>query len=407
MITLSKLQLSDYPLLLEGFNTSFLQEPLKKPTKALLKYLPNGFRPGKLMRTQLLKIYIAAMNDGEPDLSEHIKAEAERAFAEIGINTYFEGKEFDEASATLSITDIAELLYKNDLFVPPHIVLLLYGVDCSEELVAASIKLHHLFFDELVQQAKREHESGFAEGEAKAQSELAVQKKRAEKLQKSLDAERLENKEYAAQLSKLTSARSALERDLQDLKNKLEHSRQCEKAATSKSEQLSACCQTLSAEKEQLSQELTELKKDLQTTEDKLKAAAASAEDARRPRYTPEQLRQLCSAVIDSIQTDRLTPDAILELAKKDFNGTETIAEGWAALSGQAVASLTELLEKLDAQDITPDRLDELARIESNVLIEYSVTRSIKAILLRWLSQASNDRMICQHFEKDEEMTGL
>ena len=138
-----------------------------------------------------------------------------------------------------------------------------------------------------------------------------------------------------------------------------------------------------------------------------LKAAAASAEDARRPRYTPEQLRQLCSAVIDSIQTDRLTPDAILELAKKDFNGTETITEGWAALSGQAVASLTELLEKLDAQDITPDRLDELARIESNVLIEYSVTRSIKAILLRWLSQASNDRMICQHFEKDEEMTGL
>ena len=80
MISLDLFKKDDILVLLDCFDLTFLQLPMKRPPKSLLKFIPNGFRPEKLMRAQLNKVYVDALSSREVSLTAYVLNELEQNF---------------------------------------------------------------------------------------------------------------------------------------------------------------------------------------------------------------------------------------------------------------------------------------------------------------------------------------
>ena len=92
MISFDLFEYDDLKLLFEGFQVSFLQNPIRRPKTTLKEYIPKGFRSNKLQKNQLVKIYCDAVSDGEKSLTEFVTKEIESVFDSTGLKAYFEDK---------------------------------------------------------------------------------------------------------------------------------------------------------------------------------------------------------------------------------------------------------------------------------------------------------------------------
>ena len=92
MISFDLFKKDDLSLLLNSFDTDFLQMPMKRPSKSLLEFIPNGFRPEKLARFQLDKVYVNALYSRESSASDYLLNELLRNFEEYGIDEYMKDK---------------------------------------------------------------------------------------------------------------------------------------------------------------------------------------------------------------------------------------------------------------------------------------------------------------------------
>ena len=185
MTSFELLNKDDYAVLFEGFETAFLQEPFKHPSKSLMHYLPKGFRQDKLKRHQMIRVFTDAILGGELSIRKFVGKEIDSQFERAGINEYINAhKEEPDFLFGVGLSTLAIMLWKNQLRIPGYLVFLLNGIPCPEQCKVASIALHNSFFEALEQFGTIRFEEGSAAGERKSAAALDVEKRRAAKLEK-------------------------------------------------------------------------------------------------------------------------------------------------------------------------------------------------------------------------------
>ena len=124
MINLINLTKDDLRELFDGFNTEFLQQPLRKPTKSLSRYIPNGFRPDKMPRNLLIKMYCDAIIGHEPSITTYVVNEVERNFDSMGVEQIITSiNQADNSSIIKAIAQLSATTWDGGIVIPAHLII--------------------------------------------------------------------------------------------------------------------------------------------------------------------------------------------------------------------------------------------------------------------------------------------
>ena len=166
MIDYSLFSKDDLGVLFEGFETAFLQQPFKHPSKAITRLVPKGFRVDKLNRQQMIKVFSDAIINREKSICSFVTAEIESQFETASITSFIESHmENPDYLLGAGITTVSALLWKNQLHIPAYIVYLLFGIEPSDSCKTESMLLYKTFFDELEKHGQRKFDEGVQNAE--------------------------------------------------------------------------------------------------------------------------------------------------------------------------------------------------------------------------------------------------
>lgn len=405
MISLQNLSREDLKLLFDGFTTEFLQKPLRKPSKSLNRYIPNGFRPDKMPRHMLIKMYCDAVSGQEHSLSKFVTAEIERHFERVGLDEYIKNIQAEDMGCiNLAISEISISIWDGGLAIPAHLVLHLYGIICSEKQVAASDLLYRTHFDSL-EESKR---SGKEEGLAEAAAELQAESKRYAKLQKKTEALEEQSQEQSKSLANLESINIALEEQLseyQELAIRLQETIEImsKQIALLKNDLVSQ--QIASAEKDKQLIEITERSNRIPELEAIISELRIALDSAKAMAFTDDVIKRLSMDVLDELRASSLGATEILELAKRRFSEAVSIDEAWQNISNYSDCRITGIISILCSEQYSHKLLDELEEIEDGILIKYAVIKSLKSVLYYGLEELAMRKTISDEFTVKEGIT--
>lgn len=396
MIKFDLFKKDDISLLLEGFDTSFLQVPMKRPAKSLLKFIPNGFRPEKLARFQLTKVFVEALYSREASSTEYIIAEIQRNFDGIGLETYMADKLETEYPINTYIIEISTIIFENHLVIPAHIVLMLYGIDCSEEEKKLSERLHTAF------QAEREDakqvglRDGYNKAEAKFASDLEAERKKVAKLQKQVDTASTRTKEDA-QAAKQHQAE--LKKLLDELEQKKKEIADLSAALKEEQDKLAALQDLDKSQKTQISNMKIELGKAQAALKESLSQIARLTEEASTKfTVSPEELKAICVAAIDFISLKNASKEDILALAQKRFSESDNVAVAWRALCEDSIELIDELFETLSNNNFELSYFDNFIKLESLLLLELAIKQALCTVAHKTMASSTDGNTSCGNF---------
>lgn len=396
MIKFDLFKKDDISLLLEGFDTSFLQVPMKRPAKSLLKFIPNGFRPEKLARFQLTKVFVEALYSREASSTEYIIAEIQRNFDGIGLETYMADKLETEYPINTYIIEISTIIFENHLVIPAHIVLMLYGIDCSEEEKKLSERLHTAF------QAEREDakqvglRDGYNKAEAKFASDLEAERKKVAKLQKQVDTASTRTKEDA-QAAKQHQAE--LKKLLDELEQKKKEIADLSAALKEEQDKLAALQDLDKSQKTQISNMKIELGKAQAALKESLSQIARLTEEASTKfTVSPEELKAICVAAIDFISLKNASKEDILALAQKRFSESDNVAVAWRALCEDSIELIDELFETLSNNNFELSYFDKFIKLESLLLLELAIKQALCTVAHKTMASSTDGNTSCGNF---------
>lgn len=396
MIKFDLFKKDDISLLLEGFDTSFLQVPMKRPAKSLLKFIPNGFRPEKLARFQLTKVFVEALYSREASSTEYIIAEIQRNFDGIGLETYMADKLETEYPINTYIIEISTIIFENHLVIPAHIVLMLYGIDCSEEEKKLSERLHTAF------QAEREDakqvglRDGYNKAEAKFASDLEAERKKVAKLQKQVDTASTRAKENA-QAAKQHQAE--LKKLLDELEQKKKEIADLSAALKEEQDKLAALQDLDKSQKTQISNMKIELGKAQAALKESLSQIARLTEEASTKfTVSPEELKAICVAAIDFISLKNASKEDILALAQKRFSESDNVAVAWRALCEDSIELIDELFETLSNNNFELSYFDKFIKLESLLLLELAIKQALCTVAHKTMASSTDGNTSCGNF---------
>ncbi len=396
MIKFDLFKKDDISLLLEGFDTSFLQVPMKRPAKSLLKFIPNGFRPEKLARFQLTKVFVEALYSREASSTEYIIAEIQRNFDGIGLETYMADKLETEYPINTYIIEISTIIFENHLVIPAHIVLMLYGIDCSEEEKKLSERLHTAF------QAEREDakqvglRDGYNKAEAKFASDLEAERKKVAKLQKQVDTASTRAKEDA-QAAKQHQAE--LKKLLDELEQKKKEIADLSAALKEEQDKLAALQDLDKSQKTQISNMKIELGKAQAALKESLSQIARLTEEASTKfTVSPEELKAICVAAIDFISLKNASKEDILALAQKRFSESDNVAVAWRALCEDSIELIDELFETLSNNNFELSYFDKFIKLESLLLLELAIKQALCTVAHKTMASSTDGNTSCGNF---------
>ena len=396
MIKFDLFKKDDISLLLEGFDTSFLQVPMKRPAKSLLKFIPNGFRPEKLARVQLTKVFVEALYSREASSTEYIIAEIQRNFDGIGLETYMADKLETEYPINTYIIEISTIIFENHLVIPAHIVLMLYGIDCSEEEKKLSERLHTAF------QAEREDakqvglRDGYNKAEAKFASDLEAERKKVAKLQKQVDTASTRAKEDA-QAAKQHQAE--LKKLLDELEQKKKEIADLSAALKEEQDKLAALQDLDKSQKTQISNMKIELGKAQAALKESLSQIARLTEEASTKfTVSPEELKAICVAAIDFISLKNASKEDILALAQKRFSESDNVAVAWRALCEDSIELIDELFETLSNNNFELSYFDKFIKLESLLLLELAIKQALCTVAHKTMASSTDGNTSCGNF---------
>lgn len=410
MINYSLFSKDDLGVLFEGFETMFLQMPFKRPTRAILRLVPKGFRVDKLSRKQMIKVFSDAIINHEELISRFVTNEIESQFESASItsfvNSHIENSDYLFGGG---IATVSSLLWKNKLHIPAYIVYMLFGLEPTESCRNESMLLYKTFIEELEKNGTTKFNEGFQNAERKNQSSMETEIRRVERLEKTLvhakeqrdDAVKMSNAAYAerdealaivvAQTEKINDSQKTIDRLEKNLTQAL-HAQ--ELAKEEKKEMLEVKSQLSVKQRECLDKEKTivELKTELSK--------------AMEMAYTEKVLEYLCTEVLDELGAMTLGSKEILNIAKQRFSDEETVLAGWESLSEESNELIRQIIDQFSSGDYYTGQLDLLERMEDGILIRYAVTKSLKAILYNELEKREAEATIGERFsgkEKNEQ----
>ena len=403
MISFALLDKDDLNVLFEGFNTDFLSIPLKKPAKTLEKYVPTGFRIGKLPRKMLIRMYCDAVKDDEPSISEFVKNEISRSFEDRGVNDYWKNVNVsDPLSVGLAISDLQSILLENGFTIPSYIVFLLNGVECDAAMKSTSRKLYstHVF---LVEKAGEDFEKRV---ETASVAAIDAYEKNRKKLQRRI--EDLEKQLYGSQ-----NEYKVLREDKDALEEQLCQAHESESSAIEKIESLNKQIITLKNENQKLLNDLSSNSEKMREYDSKLSELErlhqqiselhSELSQAKEKAYSEVVLQRLCSEVLDELRASSLSANEILNIVKKRFTDADTIVDAWVHISDFSEEHIKEVIDNLTNSKEYQTALDDIEEIEDGILIKFAVLKSIKSIIYNELETEEVKRTIADKFTQKKD----
>lgn len=404
MISFDLFKKDDLSLLLNSFDTDFLQMPMKRPSKSLLEFIPNGFRPEKLARFQLDKVYVNALYSRESSASDYLLNELLRNFEEYGIDEYMKDKIGSEYQVSKQIIEIATITYEAGMVIPAHTILMLYGVQCSEEEKQLSTNLHSVVHSKRDEGEKNAFEDGFAQGEKKMESELESERKKVAKLQKNLDnaaAKQKDNQQNSdaqqIEMQKLTLDNQSLSAELDE---KIKRIEELEPALESLMEDIASLSTINENQKEtidSLSSELNSIKSELTAQ----KTSLPNEPVVTKVELSSDELRDICLDAINLFTGDNSNRDKILALAKEKITDSEDVKESWLKLCADSSVIIDELYTLMLQNTFDMQLFEKFAEIEGILLLESAIQQSLCSLAHKIMASTDKDPMNNKFFVND------
>ena len=406
MIHFELLTKDDYAVLFEGFETSFLQIPLKHPSKALLRFVPNGFRAQKLKRQQLVKFYVDAIAGGESSITAFIETEIEQQFERAGITEYVSAfKDKPEILRGVGIAEITVLLLRNGLHIPAYIVLLLLGYTCPDTIREISTSLFCEFNKKMKEHGDERYNEGISDGGANTGAIQEEAEKRISKLEKSIAAAEKKRKEYEQKLESVANERDEALLRANSFQDRLRESEDAlgrsEKSVTQLTHD-SEIQEGLLREKDSTIELLNGQIRQYESLDAQLAQLRSELATAKEMAYSDGVLKRLCKDVIDELTATSLGKQEVLRIAKERFSASETILAGWQQLSDESNQVVDVIVRDFDKGVFSEAQLDQLESLEDGILIRYAITKSLKAILYDALEKQEAKTTIGERFGSND-----
>lgn len=402
MIDYSLFTKDDLGVLLEGFETAFLQQPFKHPSKTIARLVPRGFRADKLNRQQIVKVFTDAILKREKSICSFVTTEIETQFKTASITSFIESHiENPDYLLGAGIITVSSLLWKNQLHIPAYIVYLLFGIEPSDTCKTESMLLFKTYFDELEKYGQRKFDEGVQNAERKSRSSIEAEARRADRLERSLSLAREQKDEAIAKCDvayterdealSLAEARAKRMAESQGTIDRLEKELTQALYSVKLGEEKQ---QELFDVKSRLSEKQSEcIEKDKQITA--LKTELSKAMDMA---YTEEVLEHLCAEVLDELNAISLGSKEVLRIAKQRFSDEDTVLAGWESLSEESNKLIGQIVDQFSSGAFSVGQLDLLEKVEDGILIRFAVTKALKAILYNALEKQEAEATIGERF---------
>lgn len=406
MIDYSLFTKADFGVLFEGFETAFLQQPFKHPNKAITRFVPKGFRIDKLNRSQMIKVFTDAIQNGEISIRSFVTKEIEAQFETAAIASFIENnKEKTDYLLGAGIASVSSLLWKNQLRIPAYIVYLLYGIVPSDSCKKESMLIFKTFFEELDKFGEEKYNAGFQNAERKGRSIIDNEAKRAERLEKMLSLAKEQKDEALANLGIANAERdeafSIAESRAEEIKEDQNTINRLEKEAIQASYDMKVAEEKL-IQMQEVETRLSEKQSECIEKDKLIDELKNELSDALDLAYTEEVLKRLCAEVLDELTATSLGSQEILRIAKQRFMDEETVLAGWERLSEESNEQIEQIISQFNSESFSMDQLDLLENMEDGILIRYAVTKTLKAILYDALEKQESEATISERFSGNE-----
>lgn len=405
MINFGLLSKDELKELFNEFNTQYLQQPFKNPSKDLRKFIPNGFRPNSLSKTQIVKVYVDALYAGEISLCRYVSMEIEKNFERSGILDYFtkigiSGKlTYDQI--TVVIGNLSAMIWNNEMSISGYLALKLYGVNCTEEQKKMSKALQSAYCTNI------EHmkEVGEKKGKEKGEEIAETATKNAEKYITQLILELDSCKQKSA---KLLKEKEKVKSECEELKTQINGEQKRIQQEHEKVEQYEKKIITLendllheredSKQKDDIKKQLEKKLQDANKYQEERDALQRALIDAQAMAYSEKVLRIICLDVLDELRSSSLSSKQILEIAKKRFSEADTILEGWKRISAESEINIEKIIIAFAEREFSLEYIDIIEDMEDGILIKYSVLKALKAVLYDAMTKNESKKGISERF---------
>lgn len=402
MISLALLDKEDLRVLFEGFNTDFLSIPLKKPAKTLIKYVPTGFRIGKLPRNMLIRMYCDAVYGNEPSICEFVKNEIIHNFDDRGITEFWSTVDIGEPlSIGLALSELQSILLENGFTIPAYVVLLLYGVECSDKMKSASKKLYTTHLTVVEKACADAEKRGKIDAEAAATLAVETAEKSNKKASKRVT-------DLEGQVTSLQETITTLRSRCDELEEDLSKTRESEARALEANESSGKQIVSLSNDKQKLVDEIKACREqmrqydarleELDSLQNKIAELRSELSQANERAYSDSVLQRLCADILDELRASSLGDKEILTIAKRKFTEADSIIDAWVHISDFSEEHIKQVIDNITNSSESNATLDIIEEIEDGILIKFAVLKAIKSILYNELENGESKRTIADKF---------
>ena len=401
-IDLSNLKKDELKELFDGFNSDFLNAPLKNPTKTLKRYIPTGFRSSKVPRQLVIHMYCEAILGAEPSLSGYVISEINQVFETAGITTYFEAIDLDEPiNQARALVELPAILWRNGITIPAYIVLLLHGIKCDDAQRLASQELNSAHFEAMGIAVQDGERRGRQESEAAHRSVSEAADKNSKKLQKRIGALEKQLTQHHSAYSELQAKMDTLQEELSSAQENVDRLQMLNDAArkqivsltnenSDKQGQLSSMGETIRSYDDKLAKMAK-----LETTISELRSELVLAKERE---YSEAVLQRLCAEVIDELRASSPSNNEILNIAKKKFSEATSVESAWIEISNFSESHIKAIIRSIASANVNSATLDEIEEIEDGILIKFAVVKALKSLIYNELEATESQRTIADKF---------
>lgn len=380
----------DILVLLDSFSTSFLQEPMKRLPKSLAKYTPKGFRPEKLARNQLIKTYTDALSAGEGSLAEYLFFELNQHFKIAGTDKLVESFKDKDMTNCAKIIEVSINIIECGLAIHPHTVLMLYGINCTEEEKKLSLRLQTTIMQQLEEEKQHSYDDGVAKGGSSVVSDLEAETKKCNKLTKTVERITATNEELTKENKRLTGINEELSKSVEKKSKKIID---------------------LTAEKDSLEIKVEKLKEELHGKELEISLLEDALNDKRceiisksdqieslinqissKVLFSTDEIKEMCENAISLFKCQ--DKENILELAKKKFSQSVNVQDAWKSLCADSVALINEIFKLLSSNSFEMIYYDKFAELEALLLLESAIEQALKSMAHKVMATTPSNNSI-------------
>lgn len=406
MISFIMLTEEDLTVLFKGFDDGFLQAPLKSPSKTLKRFIPNGFRPDKLKRSQKVKVFCDAIRAGENSISNYVSKEIETQFNRADITTVITSVKAGGLDVYAAICEISVKVWQAHIVLPSHIALLLSEIPCDNNSRKASQALANCYYDDTRKCGQDGYESGKNDAERHFEASRAEDQKKIEKLQRNVDEakSKRDEAEDAAQAAEAKNEQLLLR--IEELLHKLDVETENQSEIEKQKRVLHSRIKVLEESNSRLTSENGELvskieirNKDLHILRVEVEKLTDKLTEAEKLAFSEDIIRRLCIEVLDELRASSPSREQIVEIAKRRFSSEITIEEAWNQITKDSSARIHKLCTDFEEKLFLRSHLDELEEAEDEVLIEYATLKALKSLLYNALEAKNAKSSIAEEYK--------